>query len=212
MKPITRACLCCFALLTLQVAGQTAKNKFPILIEGVKCTVKAYKPTAPIVLEPLVDKDSLPKSQLILAIMLTKSDISSYMSDEELIKFTNSRYDKEAADQHRSRMKKMYELTGPNAADNPWKGMKYVVDQAFIVESEKGKFLVYQLSTQGVKDMNGKLSGSIKNVAGTWMIGGEKGDEGQKFQGSMVQLVPAEFAKLHQVSSIEPLPFEDLLK
>ena len=144
--------------------------------------------------------------------MLTNSDISSYMSDEEVSKFTGARLEKEVAEQNRARMKKMYELTGPTAADNPWKGMKYVLVQAFVVESEKGKFLVYQLSTQGVKDMNGKLSGSIKNVAGTWMIGGEKCDEGQKFQRSMLELVPAEFAKLHPASSIEPLPFEDLLK
>lgn len=212
MKSITLACLSCLSLLTFQVAGQPAKNKFSIVIEGVKCSVKAYKPTTPIILEPLVDKDSLPKSQIIIAIMLSKSDISSYMSDEEIFKFTGAKLDKEAAEQHRSRMKKMYEPTGPTAADNPWKGMKYVLDQALIVESEKRKFLVYQLSTQGAKDISGTLSGSIKNVAGTWMIGGEKGDEGQKFQGSMLKLVPAEFDKLHQASSIEALPFEDLLK
>jgi hypothetical protein len=212
MKSITFACLSCLCLLTFQVAGQPAKNEFLIVIEGVKCSVKAYKTTTPIVLDPLVNKDSLPKSSIIIAIMLSKSDISSYMSDEELFKFTGTKLDKEAADQHRSRMKKMYELTSANAAENPWKGMKYVLEDGFVVESEKGKFLVYQLSTQGVKDMNGKLSGSIKNVAGTWMIGGEKGDEGQKFKRSMLELVPAEFAKLHQASSIEPLPFEDLLK
>ena len=212
MKSITLACLSCLALLTFQVTGQPAKNEFPIVIEGVKCSVKAYKPKAPIVFEPLVDKDSLPKSQIIIAIMLSKSDISSCMSDEEIFKFTGAKIDKEQAPKHRSMMKKMSETTGPTAADNPWKGMKYVVDQAFIVESEKRKFLVYQLSTQGAKDISGTLSGSIKNVAGTWMIGGEKGDEGQKFQGSMVKLVPAEFAKLHEASSVETLPFEDLLK
>ena len=129
MKSITLACLSCLALLSFQVTGQPAKNEFPIVIEGVKCSVKAYKPKAPIVFEPLVDNDSLPKSQIIIAIMLSKSDISSYMSDEELFKFTGAKLDKEAAE-----------------------------------------------------------------------------------QGSMVKLVPAEFAKLHEASSVETLPFEDLLK
>jgi len=45
MKSITPACWCCLALLTFQVAGQPAKNEFPIIIEDVKCTVKAYQST-----------------------------------------------------------------------------------------------------------------------------------------------------------------------
>jgi hypothetical protein len=72
-----------------------------------------------------VNKGSLPKSQIIMAIMLSHSDISSYLSDEELFKFTGAGLDKELADQHRSRMKEMYEMTGPAAADNPWKGMNF---------------------------------------------------------------------------------------
>lgn len=107
MRSVTIACLSGLYLLTLQVAGQTAKNEFPIVIEGVKCSVKAYKPTGPIIFKPQVDKDSIPKSQIIIAIMLSKSDISSYLSDEELFKLTGATLDKEVADQHRSRMKKM---------------------------------------------------------------------------------------------------------
>lgn len=212
MKSITLACFSCFALLTFQAAGESAPNEFPIVIEGVKCVVKAYKASTPIILEPLVNKDSLPKSQIITAIMLSKSDISSYMGDEELSKFTGVKLEKEAGVQHRTNMKKMYEPTGPTAADNPWKGMKYVFDQAFVVDSLNGKLLVYQLSTEGAKDISGKLSGSIKNIAGRWMVGGEKGDDWQKFQRSMLELVPAEFAKLHQAAQIEALPLEDLLK
>ena len=77
MKSITFACFSCHCLLTLQALGQPAKNEFPIVIEGVKCSVKAYKPTAPIVFELILDKDSLPKSELIIAIMLSHSGISS---------------------------------------------------------------------------------------------------------------------------------------
>jgi len=212
MKSITLACFSCFTSLIFQASAEPAKNEFPMVIEGVKCSVKAYRATAPIVLEPLVDKNSFPKSQIIIAIMLSNSDISSYMTDEELFKITGVKLDKEAVEKGRAGMKKMYEATGPAAADNPWKGMKYVLENGFVVESEKGKFLVYQLSTLGMKDTTGKSYGSIKNVAGTWVIGGEKDEDGKKFQGTMVQHVPAEFSKLHQASSIEALPFEDLLK
>jgi hypothetical protein len=212
MKSITLACLSCLTLLTFQATGEPAKNEFPIVIEGVACSVKAYKATAPIVLEPLVNKGSLPKSQIIIAIMLSNSDISSYMSDEEISEFIGVKLDKEIAEQHRSKMKKMYELTGSAASDNPWKGMKDMLENGFVVESEKGKFFVYQLSTLGIKNTSGKSYGSIKNVAGTWMIGGEKDEDGQKLQKSMLHIVPAEFAKLHQASSIEALPLEDLLK
>ena len=212
MKSIALACLSCLCLLTFQVTGQPAKNEFPLVIEGVKCLVKAYRPTSPMILEPMVNKDSLPKSQVMIAIMLTKSDISSYMSDEEISKVTGAKLDKEQAQKLRSSMKKMYELTGPSVAENPWKGMKHVVDQAFTVESERGKFLVYQLSTQGAKEITGKTTGSIKNVSGTWTIGGEKGDDGQDFKKSMLELVPAEFDKLNGASSIQLVPLEDLLK
>lgn len=212
MKSIALACLSCLCLLTFQVTGQPAKNEFPLVIEGVKCLVKAYRPTSPMILEPMVNKDSLPKSQVMIAIMLTKSDISSYMSDEEISKVTGAKLDKEQSQKLRSSMKKMYELTGPSAAENPWKGMKHVVDQAFIVESERGKFLVYQLSTQGVKEITGITTGSIKNVSGTWTISGEKGDEGQNFEKSMLELVSAEFTKLHEAINLESLPLEELLK
>jgi hypothetical protein len=212
MKPITFACLSCLCLLTFQVAGQPAKNEFSIVIEGIKCSVKAYKPTVPIVFEPLVDKDSLPKSPIVVAIMLTHSDISSYMSDEEIVEFTGARFDKKAAEQHRSRMKKMYEMTGPTAADNPWKGVKYSIQQAFEVESEKGKFLVYQLISQGGKDVGGAVTSSLRNVAGKWSIGADESEGIEDFRLSLLKLVPAEFAKLHQASQIEALPFEDLLR
>ena len=212
MKFLTSACLSWLGFMSALAENQPSKNDFPMVIEGVKCSVKAYKPNAPVILEPLVDKDSLPKSQIIIAIMLSHSDISSYMSDEEIFEFSGAKYDKKEAQNYRDRMKKMYELTGSSAADNPWKGVKYVVDQAFVIESGKGKFLVYQLSTLGVKNIGGKLTSSLKNVAGIWTVGGGKDEEGQKFQRSLLELVPAEFAKLHKLSSIELLPFEDLLK
>lgn len=212
MKSIMLVYLSCLCLLTFQAAGQAAKNEFPLVIEGVSCQVKAYQATTPVILEPMVDQDFRPKSQLILAIMLTKTDISSHMSNEELIKLTGSRFDEEAVELHRSRMKKMAEMTGPAAADNPWKGMKYVVEQAFLVESERGRFLVYQLSTQGAKDVTGKLIGSIESVDGRWVIGGEKDDVGEKFQRAMLQLVPEEFEKMRVESSLESLPLEDLLE
>ncbi len=205
MKTIALAYLSCLGLLTAQAISQPAKNEFSMEIEGVKCLVKAYRPTTPIVFEPMVDKDFRPKSQLVLAIMLTHSDISSYMSDEEIFALVRAKPDKELAQKHRSMMKTMFDATGTSAADNPWKG-KYVVDQALVVESEKGKFLVYQLTTQG-----GKLTESLKNVAGKWLIGGEDGDAGRNFQKSILELVPAEFAKRHKASSVEPLPLEVLL-
>ena len=211
MKTIALAYLTCLGLLTAQATSQPAKNEFPMVIEGVKYQVKAYQPKFPIVIEPLVDKDFRPKSKLLLAIMLTHSDISSYMSDEEIFSFVRAKPDKDLAQTHRSMMKTMFELTGPSAADNPWKGMKYVVDQGLVVESEKGKFLVYKLSTQGGKDINGKLVASLKNVDGKWMIGGEDSEAGKKFQKSIMELVPAEFDKLRKSSSVEPLPFEVLL-
>ena len=212
MKTTVLAVLSYLGLLTLQILGQSVKNEFPIVIEGVSCKVTAYRPQTPIVFEPMVAKDFHPKSQLLLAIMIGNSDIGYYLSDEEIFETMGLKVDKEKAQEYRESVKKMYEVSGPNAEENPWKGMKYVLDQAFVVESEKGKFLVHQLSTQGGKRISGKVYGSVKQVNGKWSIGGEKSEAGKKFQYSMVKLVPHEFTKLHEASSVEPLPLEDLLK
>jgi hypothetical protein len=40
----------------------------------------------------------MPKSALLIAIMLTKSDISSYMGDEEIYTFTGVKLDQEEAE------------------------------------------------------------------------------------------------------------------
>jgi len=172
----------------------------------------AYKPKAPIVFEPLVDKDFRPKSQLIVAIMLSNSDISSYMSDEEISAFFEPKLGGDRVQKLRSAMKAAFNWTLPSTTTNPWKGVKYSISQAFGVDSEKGKFLVYQLTPQGGKNISGELTGNIKNVAGKWSIGAEKNETTDSFRLSILKLVPAEFAKLNQASSIEALPFEDLLK
>jgi hypothetical protein len=211
MKSITLACLSCLALLTFQAAGETGKNEFPMVIEGIKCSVKAYKPTSPIVFDLMVDKDFRPKSQLILAIMLSNSDISSYMSDEEISVFFEPKLSVDRVQKVRSAMK-AYNWTLPSTTTNPWKGVRYSISQAFEVDSEKGKFLVYQLMPQGGKDVGGDLTSSLRNVAGKWSIGADKSEGVEDFRLSLSKLVPAEFAKLHQASQIEALPFEDLLK
>lgn len=212
MKSITFACFSCLCLLTLQVVGQPAKNEFPIVIEGVKCSVKAYKPIAPVVFEPIVDKDSLPKSELIIAIMLSKSDISSYMSDEEIFVFFEPKLGVDKIQKFRAAMKEAFNFTLPSTATKPWIGVKYSINQAFEVESEKGKFLVYQLMSQGGKDVGGEVTSSLRNVAGKWSIGADEFEGIEDFRLSLLKLVPAEFAKLHQASQIETLPFKDLLK
>ena len=212
MKTIALAYLSCLGLLTAQATSQPAKNEFSMEIESVKCQVKAYRPTTPIVFDPMVDKDFHPKSQLVLAIMLNNSDISSYMSDEEISGFFEAKLTADKIQKLRSALKEVYESApSSSASSSVWKGMKYVIDQAFLVESEKGKFLVYQLKPEGGSGNNGKLTCSVKNVAGKWSIGRDKSEAGEKFQLSMMHLVPAEFEKLRKESSVEPLPLEALL-
>ena len=109
-------------------------------------------------------------------------------------------------------MKAAYNSTLPSTTTNPWKGVRYSISQAFEVESEKGKFLVYQLMPQGGKDVGGDVTSSLRNVAGKWSVGADKTEGIEDFRLSLLKVVPAEFAKLHKLSSIELLPFEDLLK
>ena len=80
------------------------------------------------------------------------------------------------------------------------------------IDSEKGRFLVYQLMSQGGKNVGGEITSSLRNVAGKWSIGADETEGIENFRLSLLKLVPAEFAKRHQAAQIEALPFEDLLK
>ncbi len=217
MKTIALTFLFCSSLLFAQAAPQAAKNEFPIVIEGVNCVIKAYQPATPIVFDPMVNKDALPKSQMIKSIMLTKSDISTYMNDDELSKFIKSELLKEDAgkeklEEFRASMKKMYALTGPNAEENPWKGMKYAIDQVFIIESKLGKYLVYQLSPQGTNEANGHLYSIRKHEDGRWVMSGTKDETIDKFKQSLTSMIPEKFEKLQKKSAVAALRLEDLLR
>lgn len=217
MKIIALALLSLSSLLLAQAKPQATKNEFPIVIEGVNCVVKAYKPVEPIIYDPIVNKDALPKSQMIKSIMLTNSDITSHLSDEDLAKYMKSvlvdENEKQAErDKIRNGMKKMYAETAADAEDNPRRGMKFGITQVFIVESDLGKYLVYQIAVSGGKDMSGRLTGSRIFSDGLWLMGGDKDAKTKDFKLSMLENIPKEFDRLQKESAVVALPLEDLLK
>lgn len=209
-----------FLLLSSVFFAQSAepvKNQFTTIIEDVDCVVKSYSPSESIVFSMLVNKDSLPKSQLMISIMLDNSDITSYMTDEEIgrnIKTDRFNPDnmKVKYEQLRASMKKRSELTGQDAEDNPWKGMKYRLDHVFIIESKLGKYLVYELSPQGAKEVNGGVYSIRKYEDGRWVMSGTKDETIDKFKQSLTLMIPKEFEKLQVQSVVATLPLEDLLK
>ena len=207
-----------FTCMTFSHANEEkSNNEFTTKIEDVECKVKAYKPSNPIMLDTLVNKDSLPKSQLMISIMLTNTDITSYMTDEEIGQYLKTdQVDpseiKNKFENLRAGMKKRSELTGPDAEDNPWKGMKYELDQVFIVDSKFGNFLVYQLSPRGTKEVNGKLFSILTKVDGRWITKGTKDETLSTFKQSLTSTIPKEFEKLHRDSTVTTSPLEDLLK
>jgi hypothetical protein len=218
LKSIALVFLFFTGLLFVQ-AAEPGKNQFTTKIEDVDCVVKVYSPSEPIVFSMLVNKDSLPKSQLMISIMLTTSDITSYMTDEEIAQNVKTdRFDKDELkaeyERMRAGMKKRSELTGPDAEDNPWKGMIYALDHVFIIESKLGKYLVYQLSPQGTKEVNGHghVYSIRKHEDGMWVMGGNKDETIDKFKQSLTSMIPKKFEKLQKESAVAALPFEDLLK
>ena len=209
MKKLLIACLAFVSLSS--ASAENANDEFALTIEGVNCRIKLYQPKAPIIIEPLVDSDSLPDSRLLLAVMLQKSDITSYLSDERISELHEIALDASIIRKMRASTKRRFELTGPNAEANPWKGMKYVLDLALVVESEKGRYLVHQCSTQGGEVANGTLHGILKEVNGKWVVGNALEANDKKFKIGLMQLVPKELAKLQETGSIGSLPLEDLL-
>jgi hypothetical protein len=166
----------------------------------------------------LVNKDSLPESQLMISIMMTSSDITSYMTDEMITQYVHTdQFDKDDLkaeyEKMRAGMRKRSELTGPDAEYNPWKGMKYALDRVFFIESKLGKYLVYQLSSQGTKEVIGGSVYSVRKYEdGRWVMGGTKDEMIDKFKQSLTLKIPNEFKKLQEQSAVATLPLEDLLE
>jgi len=207
-----------FSGLFFVQAAELGKNQFTTKIEDVDCVVKPYSPSAPIVFDMLVNKDSLPESQLMISIMMTSSDITSYMTDDMINQYVyTDQFDKDDLkaeyEKMRAGMRKRSELTGPDAEDNPWKGMKYALDRVFVIESKLGKYLVYQLSSQGTKEVIGGSVYSVRKYEdGRWVMGGTKDEMIDKFKQSLTLKIPNEFKKLQEQSAVATLPLEDLLE
>jgi hypothetical protein len=89
--------------------------------------------------------------------------------------------------------------------------MKYALDQVFIIESKLGKYLVYQLSPQGAKEVNGRVFSIRKHEDGRWVMGGTKDETIDKFKQSLTSMIPKEFDKLQVESAVATLSLEDLL-
>ncbi|MEO8617353.1 MAG: hypothetical protein ABI600_19630 [Luteolibacter sp.] len=206
LKIAALASLFCSGLLS----AESESHSFPLVIEGTKCQITAYQPAAPIVWTPLLTKESIPESPLLRVIMLTNSDLSSLLSDEEVSKLLKTTPDRERLQKMREGAKKMYDPTGSSAAENPWKGMKYALTAAFVIESERGKFLFYQIAS--VDREYGTFSSQLKNISGKWLQNGDEKDPAQSFKISDLANIPKEFTKQKESVGLQALPLETLLK
>ena len=143
--------------------------------------------------------------------MITNSDISVSLSDKDISKCFESKFDPEKLEELRATMKRRFETTGPTAADNPWKGMKYALDCVFIVEMDRRKFLIYQIFMPGGK-INGHLYGQLNYVSGRWVVALLKKDPEKAFNISNPAVITDEFTKQKESSGLQALPLESLLK
>jgi hypothetical protein len=76
-----------------------------------------------------------------------------------------------------------------------------------------GKYLVYQLSSQGTKEVIGGSVYSVRKYEdGRWVMGGTKDEMIDKFKQSLTLKIPNEFKKLQEQSAVATLPLEDLLE
>ena len=180
-----------------------------MVIEDTKCQITAYQPASPIIWNPLVTKESIPESPLLRAIMIGHSNLGVYLSYDDIAKLFGGKIaDAENMPKEQEKMTKMFEMTAPTAAENPWKGMKYALDYAYVIESDRGKFLLYQLSCPG-GNITGKSYGQLREVAGRWVNGGASKSFGPS---AHLTNIPEEFAKQKESTGLQALPLEPLLK
>lgn len=194
-----------------EASGEHKDETFSIVIDGVTCTVSVYQPSFPIIIDPMVKKESLPSSNLLRAVMLQKTDITSYLSDVQIAELYQSKLEPAQMAEMRARMKETYAVTGPQAEANPWKGMKYVWDFAYVIHSARGKYLVHQCSPQGGEVGKGALYSIIKDLNGKWVIGSSQEANESDFKLKMMDVVPKEFKERQQAGAIRLFPLEKLL-
>lgn len=194
-----------------EASGEHKDDTFSIVIDGVTCTVSVYQPTSPIIIDPMVKKESVPTSNLLRAVMLQKTDITFYLSDEQIAELYQSKLEPAQMADMKARVKEIYAVTGPQAEANPWKGMKYVWDFAYVIHSARGKYLVHECSSQGGEVAKGASYSIIKDLNGKWVIGSSKEANESDFKLKMMDLVPKESKKRQEAGSIRLLPLEKLL-
>ncbi len=88
--------------------------------------------------------------------------------------------------------------------------MKYALTAVFVIESERGKFLFYQLAS--VDREYGTMSSQLKNISGKWLQNGDEKDPAQSFEISDLADIPKEFTKQKESAGLQTLPLELLLK
>jgi hypothetical protein len=196
----------------IPVFAQTKKAEFSMEIKGETCNFKVYRPKEPIIFTPLLEKNQIPKSQLLRAYMVENSDICSHLSDEEVSALIEKKVEPAMIDAHRASSKKRLALTSPTAEDNPWKGMKYVFDAAYLVESKRGTFLVHQTSTQGMKDSNGHIFGTLKLSSKKWLKLKYADTADEEWHLELLKEFSSKIKTLEIESPLTSSPLEDLMK
>ena len=86
--------------------------------------------------------------------------------------------------------------------------MKYALHYAYVIDSDRGKFMLYQLSYPGGK-ITGDSYGQLMNVAGRWLHVGAAKSFGPS---SHLTDIPKEFTKQKESTGLQALPLEPLLK
>jgi hypothetical protein len=203
MKKITAYFLCLFALLG--IAGAAERNEFQTAIEGESCVVHAYQSEPGIPLPSWFDSKPEPQPQWMVAILCQKSNIASFLSNEEVRALHVLPMTDEVVDKLRVGVAKRYEMTRQSAADNPWKGMTETLELGLVIDSARGKYLLYQTAAQLVGQPNkGRTYGALKFVDGKWKRG--------KTEFEIRNLATAcdEFSKLKAAGKITARPLDAL--
>jgi len=201
------AWLGCLWLGLVGVATAGEPNEFKMAIEGEACVVRAYEDERGISLLAWFDAKPQPLPRpWQLAILCHKSNVTTFLNNEEIRALYASPLSDEVIEKMRAGSKKRSEMTKVSAPDNPWKRMTQTLDNAFVIESSKGKFLLYQTTAQltGKDPSNGRAWGALKWVDGEWKLGKTE------LEPKSLTPVSDEFSKLKADGKIHAAPLDSL--
>ena len=192
---------------TIWIYSQRNRNQFKMTLDGEECLISAYRDDSSLEFGLKVQESLRSTHPWLLPILNRYTDISSYLSNDEIRKFNEFDLDDARIDLAREKMRA--DAISTENPNNSWHGFKYSIDVVFVVESQRGSFLLYTVGAKASGKPETEYNGCLKLVDGLWKYPTAKSTT-KKFDVTQLMPVIKEFKRRHEAGEIIARPFSDI--